>query len=629
MPILIRAFGDGPLLMPTTRQPICTEDIIMQPQTAFRRPNSFTVSFASCFPSPAITYSCAEVDLQAIKRLVGLSGLKDEGKASAIKRYLRIGGIALAVLILILIALPFLINVNRFRPKVEAEASSALGRQVSVGNLSLSILSGRVGADHIVIADDPAFSSSPFVTAKSLKIGVEMMPLIFSKQLNVTDITLEEPEITLLKAANGKWNFSSVGASTTQKEPEKGSGSAAKTFSVGKLNVSHGRVSVGKANSSAKPSVYEDVNVTVTNFSFTSQFPFQLTAQLPGSGNISIAGKAGPINAGDTSKTPLDTAVKVNNLNVAALGFIDPASGIAGVVNLDGTLNSDGSHAKIQGLLTGKQLKFSPKGTPAPKSVAVKHTVDLDLAGQGGTIAQGDIAIGNAQAHLTGTFHSQGEAELVDLKLNAPNMSVDELEAMLPAMGVVLPSGSQLKGGTLSAELAVAGPLDKLVITGPVRLANTQLANFDLGSKLGALSAFSGKAASTPNTSIQNASLNARVAPEGKKADNINLTVPAIGVITGAGTVSPAGDLAFKMLADLHGGMVGGLSKVAGASTGQGGIPFAIEGTTSNPKFVPDVGGVAVGLAKGEISNLAKGQVVPGQGTITKGVGGLLGHKMQ
>src|SRR5437588_3918127 len=40
------------------------------------------------------------------------------------------------------------------------------------------------------------------------------------------------------------------------------------------------------------------------------------------------------------------------------------------------------------------------------------------------------------------------------------------------------------------------------------------------------------------------------------RADNINLTVPAIGVITGAGTVSPAGDLAFKMLADLHGGMV-------------------------------------------------------------------------
>ena len=127
------------------------------------------------------------------------------------KRWLRIAGVAVAVLLVILIALPLLINVNSFRPRVESEASTALGRQVTVGNLSLSILSGSVGADNIAISDDPAFSKSPFVTAKSLKVGVELMPLIFSKQLNVTDITLAEPQITLLKTANGKWNFSSIG----------------------------------------------------------------------------------------------------------------------------------------------------------------------------------------------------------------------------------------------------------------------------------------------------------------------------------------------------------------------------------------------------------------------------------
>ena len=61
------------------------------------------------------------------------------------KRWLRIVGIAVAVFLVTLIALPFLINVNSFRPKIQSEASSALGRQVTVGNLSLSILSGSVG----------------------------------------------------------------------------------------------------------------------------------------------------------------------------------------------------------------------------------------------------------------------------------------------------------------------------------------------------------------------------------------------------------------------------------------------------------------------------------------------------
>jgi AsmA protein len=330
----------------------------------------------------------------------------------------------------------------------------------------------------------------------------------------------------------------------------------------------------------------------------------------------------------DAAKTPLETTVKVSNMDLATSGFIDSASGIAGVASFNGTLSSDGKQAKAVGLFTGKQMKLSPKGTPAPKTITIKHSVNINLEKQSGTITQGDITIGSAQAHLTGSFQAHGETKVVSLKLNAPNMSVDELQAMLPSLGIVLPSGSQLKGGTLMADLAIAGPLDKLVITGPVRLSNTELTNFNLGSKLGALSAFAGKSVSNPNTSIQNASLNARMAPEGTKADNINLNLPAMGVITGAGTMSPSGELAFKMLADLHGGAVGGLSKVAGTTSGKGGVPFAIEGTTSNPKFVPDMGGVVGGLAKNEIGNVAKGQV-PGAKNVTKGLGGVFGKKKE
>jgi AsmA protein len=543
------------------------------------------------------------------------------------KRWLRVVGIVVAIVVVVLIALPLLINVNSFRPTVEAQASTALGRQVTVGNLSLSILSGSVGADNITIAGDPAFSKSAFVTAKSLKVGVELLPLIFSKQLNVTDITLEEPEITLLKTAAGKWNFSSVGGASTQSTPSTKPGqSAPPSFSVAKLNVNKGKLVVGKANSSAKPVVYDNVNISVRDFSFTSPFAFDLQAQLPSSGDVKISGKAGPINAEDAAKTPMTADVKVNDMSIGALGFIDPASGIAGLANFEGTLSSDGARAKAVGLFTGKQLKFSPKGSPAPKIVTIKHSVDVDLETQSGTITQGDIAIGKANAHLTGSFKTEGEAEVVNLKLDARSMPVDELEPMLPSMGVVLPSGSQLKGGTLSAELAITGPVDKLVIAGPVRLANTELANFDLGSKLGALSMFAGKAVSNPNTAVQNASLNAHVSPSGTKADDINLNVPSIGVITGAGEVSPAGALAFKMLANLHGGMVGGLSKVASAGSGKGGIPFAIEGTTSDPKFIPDVGGVVGGLAKSELGNLSKGQV-PGAKNVSKGLGGMFGKK--
>ena len=116
---------------------------------------------------------------------------------------------------------------------------------------------------------------------------------------------------------------------------------------------------------------------------------------------------------------------------------------------------------------------------------------------------------------------------------------------------------------------------------GTVKLQNTQLANFNLGSKLSAISALSGK--NTGNdTTIQNFSSDVRVAPEGTQANNINLTVPAIGVLTGDGTVSPANQLAFKMK----------------AAVAEWEIPFGVTGTTSDPKFTPDVKGIATGLAE-------------------------------
>jgi hypothetical protein len=50
------------------------------------------------------------------------------------------------------------------------------------------------------------------------------------------------------------------------------------------------------------------------------------------------------------------------------------------------------------------------------------------------------------------------------------------------------------------------------------------------------------------------------------------------------------------------------------------------EGTTSNPKFIPDVGGVVGGLAKNELGNVSKAQV-PRTKNITKTLGGVFGKK--
>ena len=269
-------------------------------------------------------------------------------------------------------------------------------------------------------------------------------------------------------------------------------------------------------------------------------------------------------------------------MNLAASGFIDPAAGIQGIADLNGTVVSNGNEAKASGTLTCSKLQVVKKGAPAGQPVKVNFTLVHNLVRETGTITQGDIYMGKAVAHLTGNYDAHGKVTSVNLKLNGQNMPVDDLETMLPAVGVILPPKATLKGGDLDVTTASTGPVNALVTTGSVKMQNTKLANFNLGEKMSAIAALAGK--NTGNdTTIQNFSSDVKMAPQGTAANNINLTVPAIGVLTGNGTVSPADQLAFKM----------------NASVGGMGIPFGVTGTTSDPKFTPDVKGIATGLLGG------------------------------
>ena len=81
-------------------------------------------------------------------------------------------------------------------------------------------------------------------------------------------------------------------------------------------------------------------------------------------------------------------------------------------------------------------------------------------------------------------------------------------------------------------------------------LSNAKLTGFDLGSKLGVLSSFAGVPKGA-DTAIQTFSPTVRIAPEGIRADNLNVVVPPSGSLTGNGTVGSDHALDFKMVAHL------------------------------------------------------------------------------
>src|SRR5258708_26117857 len=169
-------------------------------------------------------------------------------------RWVKIVAAVAAVLLLVLILAPFLVNGETFRPTLESRLSAALGRQVTLGHLSFSLLSGSIVAENIAIADDPAFSTSAFVQAKKLKIGVELEPLVFSKHVHITGLSIDTPTIQLIQNQAGKWNFSSIGTKSSPSSPQEPS--SVPDLSVAELKITDGSATVASVPATARPFVY-------------------------------------------------------------------------------------------------------------------------------------------------------------------------------------------------------------------------------------------------------------------------------------------------------------------------------------------------------------------------------------
>jgi AsmA protein len=543
------------------------------------------------------------------------------------KKALKIVGIIVVVLILIVIALPFVINVNKFKPELESQVTTALGRKVEIGNIQLSILAGGVKVDDVSIADDPAYSKSPFLQAKQVTAGVALLPLIFSGKLAVSSFTVTDPQVSLLRSSTGAWNFSSMGGAS--KTPKGGGASGATNISVEKLAITNGTIVVGTAGAHGKTQTYTEVNLEASDLSYTSQFPFKFSAKTPGNGEVKLDGKAGPVDATDASMTPLDAKIDVQHFDIAASGAVDASTGIGGVIDFTGTISSDGHEANSNGTVKANKIKLVANGFPATVPVDVDYTTAYDLKRQTGALKQGDVHIGKGLAHLTGSYDLAGASPTLNMKLNGQAMPVADLEGMLPAAGINLPSGARLNSGSLELNLALSGPADKLVITGPVNLSDGKISGYNLKSKLGALSSFTGLGGGGgggADTEIQKLSATLHVDPaSGTQVSDMDIVVPSIGTVTGNGTVSPTGQLNFKMSAKLAGAM-GSMTSVmslgGGKNSNGGGIPFTITGTTSAPVFLPDMAGMAGGMAKGVVS-------APGGAAeaATGALGGLFGKK--
>jgi AsmA protein len=516
-------------------------------------------------------------------------------------------GLAAAIVLPIVAAaaIPLFVDANTFRPMIENRLTAAFSRKVTVGALSLSVMTGSLVADDLAIAEDPKFGQTPFFTAKQLHIGVEMKPLIFNHQLIVRSFEIDAPQIHLVRAEDGTWNFSTLSHGAAPQNTTRTA--TLPDFPVGLITIQDGNAKIETLPSQKNPQVYDHLDVKLENFSLAKAFPFTVSASLPGDGKVAVAGTVGPINPQDAASTAFDAQVTIEHLDPVVAGYVDPADGISMIAGLDAHIVSDGMNVTSDGKIHAEHLILLKGGKAAPYPLDVSYQIRHSLQGNSGEVSDLALQTGAVAIHIKGTYQLAANVPVFDLKLMAQSVPIDGLQALMPAVGVKLPNGATLKGGTLSANFAIKGSPTDNVIVGSYEIKNTQLVGYNLGSKIVGIAAMGGiKTGDTTAITISRADM--RIDKSGSRTTNIYSVLPALGESTGSGTVSPSGQLNFHLISKVTSAK--GLNKVgvniltklnstsaAAKPSKATGIPINITGTAENPVITADVNGLVKGNA--------------------------------
>jgi uncharacterized protein involved in outer membrane biogenesis len=119
--------------------------------------------------------------------------------------------IVLVLLVLIILMLPFLLDLNRYRDQYLPVLEQALHRKVAVEGVRLTLFPKLgVQLQDVVIADDPAFSSKPFLTVPSVQVAVQWRPLLHWR-IQVESVLIEDPVLQVIRSATGELNTSTIG----------------------------------------------------------------------------------------------------------------------------------------------------------------------------------------------------------------------------------------------------------------------------------------------------------------------------------------------------------------------------------------------------------------------------------
>lgn len=400
----------------------------------------------------------------------------------------KLGFILLGLVVLIVIALfaaSALVDVNRYRARIQAELQQRLGRPVELGTMHLKLLPPSFRVENVAIAEDPAFKTGrPFAQVPNFYVSARLLPLLSGK-VELSALEFERPTVELVRDARGTWNFASLGKTTEPPakpaaaepagNPPPGTppaGSPPSAITLDHLRISDGQVAITDLQKHQARAAYDHIDLDLAHFAPDRPFDLTLAAHLPGAGRqtLRLQGSAGPLRTGEPLATPFHGALQLDQVAISSLqkflnsealrGIEATVSGKTNVTNAAGKLAADGSLRFDNAVLRGTAV-----GSPVSLDYQAGADLDQDLL----RIEEGTLKVGATPLSLTGVINHKSDPAQLDVRLRAADVSLGEVARLAGALGLAVDPKTKVEG-RLTADLSARGPATQPVLSGTARM---------------------------------------------------------------------------------------------------------------------------------------------------------------
>ncbi len=289
-------------------------------------------------------------------------------------------GTLVVLVIALLVAVPYLVDLPQLRAYVAQSAAQALGRPLKFRDLSLSVLPlPAVVLKDLEIAEDPRFGNTPFLKVGEGRFKLRLAPL-FSRRIEFTELTLERPRVELIQDASGRWNVASLGAASeggpaaskgTGGAP--GAGAAAPLPVISRLRIVDGALHYQVRPAKGAPTDYRVEGMELTLEGLGSGAPVEIEGRVqvnPGAVSIKLDGTLSPpAGAGTLTAAPVKGDISLEAQDMAALtGFLlGPSPALSGPVKGKLALNGTVGRLALAGQLDSTRLTLTEPRPDCPE----------------------------------------------------------------------------------------------------------------------------------------------------------------------------------------------------------------------------------------------------------------------